>query len=226
MTDGGFESNIFKRSLAGSRPNNPTARRSAISFASGQGGAPSGTFDNQSMSTPWVKFNAGEWTIDPRVTILSPGSRGVLFDLICVMHQRGSTGVLLETVEEFLVLARCSYKEFATFVYESGKANCVEFRGVGEKIEVTYLRMRAEYISTSVPSLRGWIAARRAKLLLVLTRRDGPGCRQCGTMDEPQIDHKKPLSRGGSNDLRNLQILCGTCNRRKHAKHEGGQTNG
>ena len=29
------------------------------------------------------------------------------------------------------------------------------------------------------------------------------------------IDHKIPLSRGGTNDLENLQPMCGECNRRK-----------
>lgn len=178
------------------------------------------------MSIPWVRWNAGEWAIDPRVSILSPSSRGILVDVICLMHERGSTGVITETVEELLILTRCTFKEFSIFVRESSDSKCAEFRSVGEKIEITYLRMKAEHVSSSVPALRAWIAARRSKLLLVLTRRDGLGCRLCGTMDEPQIDHRKPLSRGGTNDLRNLQILCGTCNRRKHAKHECGPSNG
>lgn len=32
------------------------------------------------------------------------------------------------------------------------------------------------------------------------------------------VDHIIALVKGGSNDRRNLQALCGTCNRRKHAK--------
>lgn len=33
------------------------------------------------------------------------------------------------------------------------------------------------------------------------------------------IDHVMPLARGGTNDRRNLQLLCPPCNLKKHAKH-------
>ena len=39
--------------------------------------------------------------------------------------------------------------------------------------------------------------------------------------DNVEIDHKIPVSRGGSNDPDNLQATCGYCNARKGAKtHE------
>ena len=32
-----------------------------------------------------------------------------------------------------------------------------------------------------------------------------------------EVDHIKAIARGGTNDRSNLQLLCETCNRRKHA---------
>lgn len=45
----------------------------------------------------------------------------------------------------------------------------------------------------------------------------GHKCLACGS-DDATIDHVIPLSRGGKNDLDNLQVLCFSCNSRKHAK--------
>jgi len=43
-------------------------------------------------------------------------------------------------------------------------------------------------------------------------------CMYCGVLlsGTYHIDHKTPISRGGTNDLENLQLLCPTCNLRKH----------
>jgi 5-methylcytosine-specific restriction endonuclease McrA len=45
-------------------------------------------------------------------------------------------------------------------------------------------------------------------------------CTYCRVLlsDQFHIDHKTPISRGGSNDIGNLQILCPTCNMKKGAK--------
>jgi hypothetical protein len=45
--------------------------------------------------------------------------------------------------------------------------------------------------------------------------RDGGRCVQCGADYPIHYDHILPFSRGGSNTVENIQILCGPCNLRK-----------
>lgn len=45
--------------------------------------------------------------------------------------------------------------------------------------------------------------------------RDQQSCRQCGARIDLEFDHILPVSKGGSNSMDNIQILCRKCNRHK-----------
>lgn len=47
--------------------------------------------------------------------------------------------------------------------------------------------------------------------------RDEGRCQNCGATTDLQFDHVIPLAMNGSNNAANLQLLCGSCNRRKSA---------
>lgn len=46
-------------------------------------------------------------------------------------------------------------------------------------------------------------------------QRDNGRCAECKSNESLEYDHIIPFSKGGSNTGRNLQLLCGTCNRLK-----------
>jgi hypothetical protein len=48
-------------------------------------------------------------------------------------------------------------------------------------------------------------------------QRDAGRCQLCSATTDLQFDHVIPVSMGGANTADNLQVLCGTCNRRKGA---------
>ena len=49
-------------------------------------------------------------------------------------------------------------------------------------------------------------------------RRDGGRCVDCSSRERLEYDHIIPVSKGGSNTARNIELRCETCNRRKAAQ--------
>lgn len=63
---------------------------------------------------------------------------------------------------------------------------------------------------------RSTFSQKRDQLILALIERDGYECAKCGEVDNLSIDHIMPLSKGGSDELDNLRLLC-----RKHNSAKG-----
>lgn len=61
--------------------------------------------------------------------------------------------------------------------------------------------------------------ARRERLpedvRIFVWKRDDGRCVQCGSQENLEFDHIIPVSKGGSNTARNIQLLCESCNRSK-----------
>lgn len=57
-----------------------------------------------------------------------------------------------------------------------------------------------------------WMAV-RARVI----QRDGGKCRQCGRTENLQVDHIRPVAKGGVTTLSNLWTLCALC----HSKRPG-----
>ena len=74
----------------------------------------------------------------------------------------------------------------------------------------------------ATPPARGAPGERNSRIIpqdvkIAVTVRDQGRCVQCGAAQDLHFDHKVPWSRGGTNTVNNIQLLCGLCNRRKGA---------
>lgn len=58
----------------------------------------------------------------------------------------------------------------------------------------------------------------RAEVRREVWRRDQRQCVECGSKERLEFDHIIPLSKGGSDTVRNIQLLCERCNRSKSDK--------
>ena len=56
-----------------------------------------------------------------------------------------------------------------------------------------------------------------SEVKLNVWRRDQGKCVECGSKEKLEYDHIIPISKGGSNTDRNVQLLCQACNRKKAA---------
>lgn len=63
------------------------------------------------------------------------------------------------------------------------------------------------------------------KIRAAVRRGQYGGCVDCGTYDDLTVDHRTPLSAGGTNAWSNLVVRCRACNSRKGAR-PGQETRG
>lgn len=89
-------------------------------------------------------------------------------------------------------------------------------------LDVLEVLVEPEFIPLEVPSGDGsderpdrYI---HSSVKMYVWRRDGGKCVECGSRENLEYDHIIPVSKGGSNTERNIQLLCEKCNRQKAAQ--------
>jgi len=129
------------------------------------------------------------------------------------LHLGGRSAAVSEAVNRHLPERWYVYKEGSQWcLRETRDDGSTEFiRASGE---ITFDPTRPiEQISAPLnPRQRRAIPDR---IKVFVWQRDGGKCVQCGSTEKLEYDHIIPLSRGGSNSARNIQLLCQDCNRRK-----------
>lgn len=109
--------------------------------------------------------------------------------------------------------------------YEKRISGCYELGGyveyantVAYEAEVNLKRVRARVAKTLNKSLASDPRKRKPLGTTAFKKvgaRDGYKCAYCNSDQELEVDHIVPFSRGGSDKLDNLQLLCKDCNREK-----------
>lgn len=84
-------------------------------------------------------------------------------------------------------------------------------------VEEIYKSIKSKKDSLNCKNMRRSFNYKRPSLFKYLISRQNVCC-FCGSDKDLTIDHILPLSRNGSNDIKNLQILCRSCNSRKSNK--------
>lgn len=67
---------------------------------------------------PFIQWYTGDWLKDPAVSMCTPSTRGIWFDMLCAMHEIGRSGSLRGTPEQIARIARCSTTELAQALTE------------------------------------------------------------------------------------------------------------
>lgn len=154
---------------------------------------------------PWIKLHT-DLLNSPDWHYLSPAAAKTLIEIWLLSSEYG--GCLPEMVEVSFRLRQpadslnSAIKELidAGFIVDDGK-------------DATDKPTSAEIASENGYGLRQISQSDREHVLA----RDGR-CVNCSSIENLEVDHVIPVSKGGNSDISNLQILCRRCNREKGSK--------
>lgn len=173
------------------------------------------------MKRPSFHLYPADWLQDQAMSACSAETRGVWIDLLCRMALCDKNDSIRGTASELARLTRCLPHEFESAAVELMAAGVPGILKHGDEYEFACERLPIWQPRSATEKLRVWVRRNYRWIVAQIRDRDGYQCRRCKTTTDLQVDHIRPLAKGGGNELENLGFLCGQCNRRKHAKVEG-----
>lgn len=84
-----------------------------------------------------------------------------------------------------------------------------------DKERQKFERLRTKFDSESSKEIRFQRPRIPEEIRITVWRRDQGRCVRCGKQENLEYDHIIPISKGGSNTVRNIELLCEKCNREK-----------
>lgn len=163
--------------------------------------------------------------IDSIVIESQPYISPTAFSLLFRMSYNESLGIYKAGNRELQKNCNISKNTVTKALDELNKLGLVDVNRRARKVstyKINYEELR-EFVEDSklldcktiVPVERTRIEPRIKKFVF---ERDAYRCINCGTHKSLSIDHTVPVSKGGGNEIRNLQTLCKSCNSSKGSK--------
>jgi len=168
------------------------------------------------MKRSWIKLYV-EMLDDQQVSQLPDAIWWRFVQLLLAAAEKGRGNDELSALDALAWRIRADPNELLVALQTLAEAGLVRKTPNGWAVN-PYLPPRKS-IEGYVARRLGWLLVRKKKTAEVFAR-DGKTCRRCGTMDNLTIDHIRPISKGGTDDLLNLQVLCRRCNASKGARYE------
>ncbi len=188
------------------------------------------------MNNPWFRMYAGVIN-DPKVMRLPEATRWHWVAFLCVASDNGGR---LPPAADLAFSLRMTAQRVAAITTELVHAELLDsvdggfephnWKGrqyVSDNSTARVQRYREKRAAAGLPIT--WTCPKKLKAQVF--DRDGHACCYCGATDDLSVDHKVPQSRGGTDDVDNLQTLCRPCNASKrdmthdeYVARNGGET--
>ncbi len=125
---------------------------------------------------------------------------------------RNGLDIYSEYYCHILLFQNCFYK--ITKEYSPEELKLLVFEAA-DKDRIKFERLKSKYYSESSQDIKFNRPRISEEVRIAVWRRDEGKCVRCGSRENLEYDHIIPISQGGSNTVRNIELLCEKCNRTK-----------